>query len=72
MDRRKFLVGSAAVSTGVASLAAAGPAWAGVCEDNLYSPPKPAVRLTYPAVSGEFAAPVHLEFPPGNMRRYYY
>jgi hypothetical protein len=72
MDRRKFIVGSAMVSTAAASFTAASPAWAGYCEDNLYNPPKPATRLTYPALAGETPSPVNFEFPPGNMRRYYY
>jgi hypothetical protein len=72
MDRRKFIVGSAAVTTGAATFAVVSPAQAGVCEDNLYSPAKPAVRITYPELPGETPQPINFEFPPGAMRRYYY
>jgi hypothetical protein len=71
MDRRKFIVGTAAVSTGAAAFTAASPASAAVCEDNLYNPPKPAARLIYPELLGETPTPVNFEFPPGSMRRYY-
>jgi hypothetical protein len=72
VDRRKFIVGSAAVGTGAASFTVASPALAGVCEDNLYNPPKALARLTYPVLPGEIPVPIHLEFPPGNARRYYF
>jgi hypothetical protein len=70
MDRRKFLVGTAAVGVGTAALTVSSAASAATCEDNLYSPTKSIARLTYPVHLGETAVPVNLEWPPGHVRRY--
>jgi len=72
MDRRKFLVGTAAVGVGTAALTFSGTASAATCEVNLYNPTKttPTTRLTYPMKLGETPVPVHLEWPPGHVRRY--
>jgi hypothetical protein len=70
MNRRKFLVGTAAVSVGTVALTVSGPVSAATCEVNLYNPVKSPSRLTYPIKFDESPDPVNLEWPPGHVRRY--
>ena len=70
MDRRDFLVGTAAVGVGAAALTVSTVASATTCEVNLYNPDKATLRLTYPPKDGETSSPINLEWPPGHVRRY--
>ncbi len=67
MDRREFLVGTAAVGTGTVALTVSSTVYAATCEVNLYNPTKTIARLTYPAKPGETPEPINLEWPPGTF-----
>ena len=70
MDRSEFLLGTVVAGVGTAALAVSTQVSANTCEANLYNPSKATVRLTYPEKTGETSPPIHLEWPPGHVRRY--
>ena len=70
MDRREFLVGTAVVGVGAATMSFSSEVSAATCETNLYNLPKAVSRLNYPLQSGETPPPINFEWPPGHVRRY--